>query len=171
MADGVLLSSVFSVGHSSKKTRQITKLPELKIKVLTSFLIQSQAVRKPIKKRVWKNQPIKPLELWHSFLHSAACDLQPSDWACVEEDALMHCGREDKQTLWCITEADKHTGKYKCGRRHLWTCQIKRTASCCVLHERSASYAIKCKYKHTHAPGWIHSCMSCSLAAVSRTAC
>lgn len=26
----------------------------------------------------------------------------------VVEDALMHCVSEDKQTLWYITEADKH---------------------------------------------------------------
>lgn len=65
--------------------------------------------------------------------------------SAIVEDALMHCGSEDKQTLWCITEA----GKHKCGRRHPWTCQIKRAPSRCVRHERSSNvhffYAINNK--------------------------
>lgn len=66
----------------------------------------------------------------------------------VVADALMHCGGEDKQTLWRVTEAHKqHGGKEKNSskkkhKRCPWMCQIKSFPSRRARHERSSDFHI-----------------------------
>lgn len=50
---------------------------------MVSFFIESQAVRKLLDSGIWKKQPLKLLELWHSFLHSPRLSIHtrwPAKW-------------------------------------------------------------------------------------------
>lgn len=58
----------YSVAKVKKKTQE---RPGKKI-----LFHPSQAGRKLIKAAIWKKEPIKALELWHSFLHGAAAEHQ-----------------------------------------------------------------------------------------------
>lgn len=79
------------------------------------------------------------------------------------EGASMHCGSEDKQTLWCITEGGKtHTSTSKCGRCCPWMRQIKSPPSHC---EGSQRLLTKSAYTNKPTRGWMSSCISCSLSA------